>query len=60
MKKTKSIILLLFGIGGIAFVCTFDIIVGKPTNDITGPKSITGLIISSIFILIGLVSLIKK
>lgn len=60
MKKTKSIFLLICGITGIIFVCTFDIIAGKPVNDITGPKSTTGFIISGILIFIGLISLIKQ
>ena len=57
--KAKGIILILLGILGSIFICTFDIIAGKPVNDITGPKSTPGLIICGILIIIGLRFLIK-
>jgi len=53
MKK-KGIILVVLGILGAIFVSTFDIIAGKPVNDISGPKSITALIICGILILMGI------
>ncbi len=52
--KAKGIILVLLGVLGVIFVCTFDIITGKPVNDITGPKSISVLIICGIFIILGI------
>lgn len=57
--KAKGIILIVLGILGIIFVCSFDIIVGKPVNDITGPKSISALVICGIFIIIGIGFLLK-
>ena len=59
MKK-KGIILVLAGVLGAIFVLTFDIITGKPVNDITGPKSISALIICGIFVVVGVCSLIRK
>lgn len=58
--KAKAIILIALGILGIIFVCTFDITVGKPINDITGAKSIIGIIMGVIFIIIGVRLLAKK
>lgn len=58
MKK-KGTVLIVLGIAGIIFVLLFDIIVGKPGYYI-GPKSITALIASVIFIITGIRSLRKK
>lgn len=58
MKK-KGVLLILVGIAGIIFVSTFDIIMGKPVNDVTGPKSIAGFIASIIFIISGIKILLK-
>jgi putative Ca2+/H+ antiporter (TMEM165/GDT1 family) len=58
--KAKGIILILLGILGAIFVCTFDIIAGKPVNDITGPKSISALVISGLFIIVGIRFLLKS
>ena len=58
--KAKGIILILLGVLGAIFVCTFDIIVGKPVNDITGPTSISALIICGLFIIAGICSLLKN
>ena len=58
--RKNGIVLLIIGVIGIVFVCTFDIIMGKPVNDITGPKSITGLVISAIFIILGIKNLIRE
>ncbi|MFH1440923.1 MAG: hypothetical protein ABIH18_02615 [Candidatus Omnitrophota bacterium] len=52
--KAKGIILVLLGVLGVIFICIFDIITGKPVNDITGPKSIIALIICVIFIILGI------
>ncbi len=52
--KTKGIFLIIFGALGIIFVCTYDIIVGKPVNDISGPKSISALVVCGVLILIGI------
>lgn len=59
MKK-KGIILIALGVLGAIFVCAFDALVGKPVCDITGPKSITALIICGILIVTGIRSLLKK
>ncbi|MBL7130718.1 MAG: hypothetical protein ISS45_04875 [Candidatus Omnitrophica bacterium] len=58
--KIKGKILIALGILGAIFVCTFDIIVGKPVNDITGPKSITALVICGLFIVVGFRLLVNK
>jgi len=60
MKSKKSIILIILGIIGALLVSTYDIIMQKPVNDITGPKSIAGFIISGIFIISGVMLIIKK
>lgn len=57
--KTKGVILIVLGFLGGIFVCVFDIIVGKSVNDITGPKSISALIICAILITIGVFLLLK-
>jgi hypothetical protein len=57
--KTKGFILVIFGIMGVIFVSTFDIIVGKPRNMI-GPKSIIGILMCVFLIIIGVISLFKK
>jgi hypothetical protein len=58
--KAKGIILIALGILGAIFVCTFDIIVGKPVNDIGGPKSIAALIFCGILIILGIRFIFKK
>ncbi|MFH1339308.1 MAG: hypothetical protein ABIH40_05655 [Candidatus Omnitrophota bacterium] len=52
--KVKGVVLIVLGVLGAIFVCTYDIITGKPVNDITGPKSISALVISGIFIITGI------
>ena len=52
--------LLLVGVFGAIFVLTFDIITGKPVNDITGPKSISALVICGLFIIGGIRLLLRK
>jgi len=58
MKK-KGIILIALGILGTIFVCTFDILMGKPVNDISGPKSISALIFCGILIIMGFCFILK-
>ena len=58
--KVKAIVLIALGILGAIFVCTFDIITGKPVNDITGPKSIAALIFCGILVIFGARLLLKK
>ena len=58
--KTKGIILIVLGVLGGIFVCTYDIIAGKPVNDITGPKSIPALVISGLFVITGIRFLLKS
>lgn len=58
--KTKGIILVLLGVLGAIFVSIFDIITGKPVNDITGPKSISVLILCGILIILGIRFVLKS
>lgn len=58
--KTKGAILIALGVLGGIFVCTFDIIMGKPVNDITGPLSISALVVCALFIIIGIRALPRK
>jgi hypothetical protein len=58
--KAKGFVLIALGVLGAIFVCTFDILAGKPINDITGPKSITALIVCGILIISGLRLFLKK
>lgn len=58
--KTKGIVLILLGIAGIILVCNIDVIMKKPVNDITGPKSLVGFVISAILIIAGIKLLAKK
>ena len=58
MKK-KGIILITLGVLGAIFILLFDIILGKPVYDISGPKSKAGFVISGLLIIIGF-SLLKK
>jgi hypothetical protein len=48
------------GVLGSIFVLTFDWIVGKPVNAISGPKSITALIICDVIVIIGVLLIGKK
>jgi len=52
--KNKGIVLIALGILGAIFVCTFDIIMGKPVNDVSGPKSIAALIICAVLLIMGI------
>ena len=58
MKK-KGIILLVLGTLGVIFVSTFDIIMRKPVNDVSGPRSIAALIICAVFIIMGFRFILK-
>lgn len=58
--KIKGILLILFGVLGAVFVCTFDIIMGKPVNDISGPKSISALVVCALLIVAGIYILLGK
>lgn len=58
--KIKGLILILVGVLGAIFVCTFDIIMKKPVNDITGPISISLLVICALFIITGIKFIFKK
>jgi len=59
MKK-KGFIIILLGILGTVLVCTFDIMMGKPVNDITGPRSIAALIVCGLLVITGIRLLRKK
>ena len=56
----KGSILCILGILGVLFVSTYDIILGKSVNDITGPKSISALFLCGVFIIMGVRFLRKK
>ena len=58
--KTKGLLLIFAGLLGIIFVCVFDILAGKPTNDITGPRSFLALGLCALFILGGVSLLFSK
>ena len=58
--KIQGAILLLLGIVGAIFVFTYDILAGKPVNDISGPKSIAVLIICAVLIVMGVRFLLKR
>lgn len=57
--KTKAIALVILGIAGIIFVLLFDIIMGKPINDVSGPKSISALIVSGLLVALGFYFMFK-
>lgn len=58
--KIKAILLILLGVLGAIFICIFDIIMGKPVNDISGPKSISALVICGLLIIAGIYLLLGK
>ena len=57
--KRKAVTLIMLGIVGAIFVCMYDVIVGKPVWDISGPKSISVLVICGLFIIMGIRFLLK-
>jgi len=58
--KIKGIALIVLGILGAIFVCTFDIIMGKPVNDISGPKSISALVFCGLLVIAGVNFISRK
>ena len=56
----KGIVLIALGILGAMFVSTFDIIMGKPVNDISGPRSIAALIICAVLVIMGIRFILKS
>lgn len=58
--KRKGIISVLVGVLGVIFILTFDMMMGKPVTDISGPRSIFALIICGFFIIAGLRLLLRK
>lgn len=56
----KGMILITIGVLGAIFICMVDLILKKPVNDITGPKSISGLMFSVLLIIAGIRILMKK
>lgn len=58
--KIKGVILVVLGILGAIFVCTFDIIMRKPVNDISGPKSISALVFCGLLAMTGAVLISRK
>jgi len=59
MKK-MAFFLILLGIIGVILVLTIDIIMGKPVNDFSGPKSTPALMMCGLAVLAGIISLFKK
>lgn len=57
--KRKGLLLITLGVIGALLVFNFDMIVGKPVNDISGPKSIIALLISATAIIIGAMIILK-
>lgn len=58
--KTKGVVLIVLGILGAIFVCTFDIIMKKPVNDISGPKSISALVFCALLAMTGVTLILKN
>jgi hypothetical protein len=59
MRK-KAVMFIVLGIVGVIFVCSWDIIMRKPVNDITGLKSVSALIICVALIARGTSLCLKK
>jgi len=59
-SSVKGLVFIIFGIVLAIFTSIFDIIAGKPVNDVTGPKSILGFILSAILVIMGIRKLVKK
>jgi len=58
--KIKGAALIVLGILGAIFVCTFDIIMRKPVNDISGPKSISALVFCGLLAMAGVTFILKN
>ncbi|MBN3038524.1 MAG: hypothetical protein JW869_03805 [Candidatus Omnitrophica bacterium] len=58
--RLQGIVLLLTGVFGAVFVGTYDILMQKPVNDITGPKSITAIVICALFIVMGVKFILRE
>jgi hypothetical protein len=56
----KGIALIVLGIMGGIFVSVFDIVTGKSVNDVSGPKSITALILCGILVIAGVGVILKS
>ena len=52
-QKIQGIVLLVVGVLGSVLVGTFDLLVGKGINDLSGPKSIAALAVFAIFVASG-------
>ncbi len=59
MKKRAQFLVLL-GLLGAIFVVTIDMIMGKPVNDFSGPKSTPALVVCGLLIFAGCILLFKK
>jgi len=59
MKK-RARFLILLGLLGAIFVVTIDMIMGKPVNDFSGPKSTSALVACGLLIFAGSILLLKK
>lgn len=55
--KVKAFILMAVGVLGSIFILTFDWIMRKPVNDITGPISTPGLILCGLLVIFGVLKL---
>ncbi|MBM3249516.1 MAG: hypothetical protein FJZ09_01545 [Candidatus Omnitrophica bacterium] len=52
--KRKGLLLVILGVIGALYVYFFDLLMGKPMNDVTGPKSVVAFVICGILVLAGL------
>ncbi|MFH1045690.1 MAG: hypothetical protein V1727_01850 [Candidatus Omnitrophota bacterium] len=59
-NKIQGIVLLVVGVLGSVLVGIFDVIVRKPMNDLSGPKSIIGFAVCAIFVFMGVRFLLKE
>lgn len=59
-KKHGGLFLIILGILGSALVFTWDIIMKKPINDISGFKSIAALAICVVLIILGVMKLVRE
>ena len=54
-KKHGGLFLIILGIVGSALVFTWDIIMKKPVNDITGFRSVAALAVCVVLVILGVI-----
>lgn len=57
--KRSAIALIIMSSMGVIFVSNFDLMMRKPVNDISGPKSIVAFFVCGIMFFVGVYFLIK-